>query len=56
MLAEDLENAIQKLKTKKIEIGSRIKMTRDFNEKEILKKELDGIENQIKILENLRTR
>jgi hypothetical protein len=54
MLAEDLESAIQKLKTKKIGIGSRIKMTKDFSEKEIWNKELEKVENQIKILEDLR--
>jgi len=54
MFPEDIEAEIQRLKTKKIEIGSKIKLTRDFNEKEILNEELERIENQIKILETVK--
>ena len=50
----DFDSEIERLKAKIAEINSRIVSTRNFEIKEKLKEEIARIENQIKILENMR--
>jgi peptidoglycan hydrolase CwlO-like protein len=50
----DFDNEIERLKSKKAEISGKIASTRNFEEKEKLKEEMTRIENQIKILENMK--
>jgi hypothetical protein len=56
MLPKDVDSEIEKLKTKKIEIANKIKLTTDFEEKEKLRKEIEKIQAQIEILEKLKTK
>jgi peptidoglycan hydrolase CwlO-like protein len=52
----DFESEIERLKAKKAEINSKIASTRNFDVKEKLKEEMVRIENQIKILEDMKRR
>ena len=52
----DFDSEIERLKAKRAEINSKISSTRNFDTKEKLKEELVRIENQIKILENMKRR
>jgi len=54
MLRTDVEEEIEKLKTKKIEITNKMNLTTNFDEKEELGDELKRIQKQIEILEKLR--
>ncbi|MEM5772933.1 MAG: hypothetical protein QXL86_01770 [Candidatus Aenigmatarchaeota archaeon] len=50
----DLDSEIERLKAKRAEVNSKIASTRNFDIKEKLKEEIARIENQIKILENMK--
>lgn len=46
-----LQSELDNLKAKIVELSGRIRMTRDFSEKEKLKAEVDKIQKQIEVLE-----
>jgi hypothetical protein len=54
MLPADAEREIEKLKLKKTELTNKINLTNDFDEKEILERQLSAISSQIKLLEKLK--
>jgi len=56
MLAEDAESEIKKLKLMRTEIANKISMTADFEEKDDLEKMLSRMNQQIKMLERLKSK
>jgi len=56
MLPKDVDIEIEKLKAKKIGLANKINLTRDFEEKEELQKEVERIQNQIDILEKFKSK
>ena len=50
-MPSEIEREIEKLKMKKVELANRINLTRDFEEREELQREIDRIQAQIEILE-----
>ncbi|MBU5537058.1 MAG: hypothetical protein QW818_00280 [Candidatus Aenigmatarchaeota archaeon] len=50
----DIENEIERLKMKKIEITHKLNMTEFVDEKEEYMKDLEKIQKQIDILERMR--
>lgn len=54
MLRTDVEEEIEKLKMKKIEITNRMNLAISFDEKEELKDEIERIQKQIETLEKFR--
>lgn len=54
MLRADVEDEIEKLKMKKIEITNRMNLAVSFDEKEELKDEIERIQKQIETLEKFR--
>lgn len=53
-MIDDIEAEIERLKAKKAAISSKLSSTRNFQIKEKLKSNLLNLENQIKILENMK--
>jgi len=51
---EEIEAEIERLKSKKVELVSKLNLTEDFEEKEQLQEKLKRIENQISMLERLK--
>jgi len=49
-----IQEELERLKAKKIELATRINASTDFDEKEALKEELERIERQIEILEKMK--
>ncbi len=56
MLPKDVDIEIEKLKAKKIGLANKINLTRDFEEKEELQKEVERIQNQIDVLEKFKSK
>jgi len=54
MLREDVEDEVEKLKVRKLELTNKINMTTSFDEKEGMKDEVDRIRKQIELLEKLK--
>ena len=50
MLIKDVEEEIEKLKVRKIELTSKMNMTTRFDEEEEIKDDIDRIDKQIEIL------
>jgi len=50
----EIEEEIEKLKMKKIELVSKINLTTDFDEKEELQQQVERIQNQIDTLEKFK--
>jgi len=55
MMAKDVEDEIEKLKVRRIELTNRMNMTTSFDDKENLKSDIDKINKQIDILEKMKT-
>ncbi|MEM7825732.1 MAG: hypothetical protein QW412_02650 [Candidatus Aenigmatarchaeota archaeon] len=55
MLLEDIEKETERLENRKKELKVRLGLTRNSEEKETIKNEIKSIEEQIKILERLKT-
>ncbi|MEM5805084.1 MAG: hypothetical protein QW156_02240 [Candidatus Aenigmatarchaeota archaeon] len=55
MLQKDVEEEIEKLKSKKMELVNKINLTLDFEERDNLEKEVEKIEEQIQLLEKMKT-
>jgi seryl-tRNA synthetase len=55
MLAEDVEKEVERLKNRKKELSTKLGMIRNSNEKEMIKNEIKRIDEQINILEKLKT-
>lgn len=55
-MQSDIENEIEKLKIKKIDLVNKINLTSSFDEKEEYDRYLDIIQKQINILENMRNK
>ncbi len=55
MLPEDVEKEVERLKARKKELSTKLGLIRNSNEKEIIKNEIKRIEEQINILEKLKT-
>jgi hypothetical protein len=53
MLPEDTKDEIDKLKARRLELTNRMNMTTSFDEKEIIKEDLDRIKKQIGVLERM---
>jgi hypothetical protein len=53
MLKPDVEEEIERLKMRKIEITNRVNLASNFDDKEDLKEEIKRIQKQIDILEKL---
>ncbi len=51
----DVESEIEKLKSKKLELTTKLTQSEDFEEKEKLREEIKRIEKEIKILERFIT-
>jgi len=51
---EEIELEIERLKSKKVELVSKLNLTSDFEEKEDLQEQLERIEKQIAMLERFR--
>lgn len=51
---EEIEAEIERLKSKKVELVSKLNLTEDFEEKEQLQEKLKRIETQISMLERLK--
>jgi hypothetical protein len=49
----EIEQEIEKLKLKKIELLGKLNITSDFDEKEEYEREIERINRQIKLLESL---
>ena len=54
MLKSDVEEEIEKLKEKKVEITNKMNLITGFDEKEELKGEIDRIQEQIETLEKFK--
>ncbi len=54
MLVEDVEDEIEKLKVRKIELTNKMNMTTSFDDKEEMKADISRIDEQIEILEKLK--
>jgi hypothetical protein len=54
MLPEDVDDEIEKLKARKIELTNKMNMTTSFDEKEELKDEIDRLKGQVEILEKFK--
>ena len=54
MDTEDIEEEIEKLKSRKIELTNRMNMTTSFDDKEDLKQDIGRITAQIELLEKFR--
>lgn len=53
-MSNEIENEIDKLRMKKVEITNKINLTNSFDEKEEYAKELEVIQKQINVLEKLK--
>jgi|YelNatPaOPRAMG01_1025707.scaffolds.fasta_scaffold39645_2 hypothetical protein len=51
---EEIELEIERLKSKKVELVSKLNLASDFEEKEDLQEQLERIEKQIAMLERFR--
>lgn len=47
----EIEDEIEKLRSRKLELASKLTQANEFEEKEKLKEEIERIEEEIKILE-----
>lgn len=56
MLPEDAESEIKKLKLMRTEIANKISYTNDFDEKDKLEQTLSRVNQQIRMLERLKTK
>lgn len=56
MRMEDVEDEIEKLKSRKIELTNRMNLSTSFDDKEELKQDVSRITAQIELLEKLRSR
>jgi len=54
MIPRDVEEEIENLKLKKVEIVNKMNLTTDYDEKEEMKESVDKIQRQIEILERLK--
>ncbi len=54
MTPEDIDEEIEKLKVRRIEITNRMNTTTSFDDKESLKSDIDRINKQIGILEKMK--
>jgi hypothetical protein len=56
MLKSDIEEEIERLKIRKIEITNKINLISNFDEKEEMKSEVQRIQKQIETLEKFSTK
>ncbi len=56
MRAEDIEEEVEKLKSRKVELTNRMNMTTSFDDKEELKQDIGRITAQIDLLEKLKAK
>jgi hypothetical protein len=54
MLEEDVEEEIEKLKMRRIELTTEMNSAYDYEEREELKGELEKLQRQIEVLEKLK--
>lgn len=54
MNIEDIEEEIEKLKVRKIELSNKMNMTTSFDDKEDLKQDIGRIKSQIELLERMK--
>ena len=55
MLTEDVEKEVERLKIRKKELSTKLSLTKDSTEKEMIKNEMKRIDEQISVLEKLKT-
>lgn len=51
----EIEDEIERLRSKKIELLGKLNLTHDFEEKERYEMEIERIDKQIKLLERMRS-
>jgi hypothetical protein len=56
MLPNEVDAEIEKLKAKKIELTSKLNLAEEFEEKEQLESEIAKIQQQIEVLEKLKSK
>lgn len=54
MRTEDIEEEVEKLKSRKVELTNRMNMVTSFDDKEELKQDIGRITTQIELLEKLK--
>lgn len=54
MNIEDIEEEIEKLKVRMLELSNRMNMTTSFDDKEDLKQDIGRIKSQIELLEKMK--
>jgi hypothetical protein len=54
MDTEDIEEEIEKLKARKIELTNSMNMTTSFDDKEELRQDINRITSQVELLEKLK--
>ena len=55
MFSKDIEDEIERLKAKKLELTNKINLTSDFEEREDLRAQVKKIEEQIRTLEKFKS-
>jgi len=53
-MQNDIDDEIEKLQLKKVELTSEMNVTTDFDDKEKIEDEINRIQDQIKMLEKFR--
>ena len=56
MMKEDVKDEIDKLRSRRLELTNRMNMTTSFDEKEVIREDLERIGKQIDVLEKLSDR
>jgi hypothetical protein len=56
MLPSEVDAEIERLKVKKVELTSKLNLVEEFEEKEQLESEIAKIQQQIEILEKLKSK
>ena len=54
MMGDDVNEEVDRLKARKVELSNRMNMTTSFDEKDELKEEIGRLNSQISTLEKLR--
>ncbi|MFH1623477.1 MAG: hypothetical protein ABIA12_03135 [Candidatus Aenigmatarchaeota archaeon] len=54
MMNEDVNNEVDRLKARKVELSNRMNMTTSFDDKEEIKEEIDRLNAQIAMLEKFK--
>jgi hypothetical protein len=53
VLPDDVKDEVDKLRARRLELTNRMNMTTSFDEKEVIREDLDRIKRQIDVLERM---